>query len=82
LLKDPSVRKEIVQGARKPPAPYFPRRWSPSGVTLIQQCFKNVIRDLCCCKQTVYWVSESAFFLFFFRQANGSLADRVLQSYF
>jgi len=24
----------------------------------------NVIRDLCCCKQTVYRVAESAFFLF------------------
>jgi len=25
----------------------------------------SLIRNLCCCKQTVYRVSESAFFLFF-----------------
>jgi len=42
---------------------------SSSSVTLIQQWLKRH-RDLRCCKQTVYRVSESAFSSFF-RQANG-----------
>jgi len=79
LLLDPSARgPQIVQrrlkipGSTIPSASYFPRLWAPFGrntYTLVQQYFK-VIRHLCCCKQTVYRVSESAFFLFF-RQANG-----------
>jgi len=31
----------------------------------------NVITDLCCCKQTVYKVTESVFFLFFVRPMEG-----------
>jgi len=32
---------QIVQGAREPLAPYFRAYGPPSGVTLIQQCFKR-----------------------------------------
>jgi len=40
----------------------------------------NVIRDLCCCKQTVHRVSESAFPYFLARPMGGVVADLVLQS--
>jgi len=41
----------------------------------------NIIRYLCCCKQTVYKVAANIFFLFF-RQAimGGVVANRVLQT--
>jgi len=38
----------------------------------------NVIRDLCCCKQTVYRVAESACLLFLARPMEVVIADRVL----
>jgi len=53
----------------------------PPLVTLIHNAL-NVIRDLCCCKQTVYRVSESVFFVFFLtRPMRGAVADRVFQSF-
>jgi len=56
---------EELKNSREPLAPYLHRLWAPFRAYHLYNNVSNVIWDLYCCKQTVYRVSESAFFLLF-----------------